>query len=452
MAKGDSHPKPPQQCQLNVGITNGDGAVVTIITDNDGTFSGVEDLPNNPGRYSISIHAGFGTGSSINISKQNYDTINHRLQDMNDNPLAIPLSGSVEIKSEVLVKTKPVVTWPPITAFKIADILPFDPDDDPNNLVHTFPPPELVFPSAPSKRFFRGDIAGVTTPLAPPFVDGANTTPPNMWMSYLLPKYRGLKMPDGTDCIEYYLNFYANVRGYTHLHLDRWQWDRAGYSIPDIIDLMKKIISYGLFISYWATGTGDNRSVGWDGGVKDLIAPILEAIIAAGIQDKVIVFVGEELNSGCVPGDAPNGIDGIINGTCALANPVDIPVYLHFTSNVPAWPASGIFPDWIAQFTGNKPGYGKIKGIGWQANQNDAAGHMGAHMYDTRRYYAAAGGLDMDVIVFETLATNNLYGKASEIDNVRRGWELNCCPINPQDAGRMNPTWGFCNGGLILPE
>lgn len=111
MAKGDqphSTPLTPQttDCQLNITIQNGSGACVKLITDLFGSYAGMED-PNYPGRFSIRVTAGGGTGSSIYISKDGYNTITHRLADTNGDPLEIPFSGSTEIRGETLVAVFP---------------------------------------------------------------------------------------------------------------------------------------------------------------------------------------------------------------------------------------------------------------------------------------------------------------------------------------------------------
>ena len=333
-----------------------------------------------------------------------------------------------------------VSPFPPEVDPFLGPITPYDPDD-PGGIVHTVLPPEalpLWNPQVRNIDVWRGDFGGVTTPLTPPLVPGCNTTPPNMWMSFLLPLYAGLTMPDGSDCIDYYMSQYV-ARGYTHLLLSRPDLVGSSMDIPTFVALCQHLKNtYGVYIAYWASGSSDPRDQTWD-TIQGLFVPWINALMTGNAVD--IVIVGEELNSWNIPG--PSGLDTIINGVCGLTNPANIPTYLHFTSNVPAWPASGSFSDWWAQFLGTTAGYGKLRGLCWQGNQNDPAGTMGAHLWDSRRIIGAAGGYAFIIPAFELLQTNQLYGRASETDGRRRGYEMCCCTRDglaniPPVAGSMD--------------
>jgi hypothetical protein len=331
-------------------------------------------------------------------------------------------------------------SFPPAVNPFLGSFLPFDVGND-TDQVHTTLPPEAIPLWVQQVRqidVWRGDAWGVTTPETPPEVPGCNTTPPNMWMSYLLPFYP-------FEWQSYYLGE-VTKRGYTHLHLDRWNWDQAGLMLPQVVELVQRIQQAGFYVSYWATSTKDDRSGGW-AGVQSLIQPVLQSLITGGCAKQLIVVVGGELDNGCVPGPGPTGLDGIINGTCGLTNPVGIPTYLHFTANTPGWPAPGMPIDaWWAQFTGNTPGYGTLKGLLWQGNQTDSAGLQSSHIYDARRYLASAGGQSLHCVAFELIGELQLFGGASETDGRRRGWELCCCTRGPNDTN-MPPVYGFGNGG-----
>lgn len=106
--------------QLNISITNGAGALVKLLPDLFPECIGVEDLPFNPGRYSIIVPPHMTSGGDIYIEKSNYVTIRHRLTDFQGNefdgkdnrPFGIPHYGSWELESEILQLTKP--PFPPV--------------------------------------------------------------------------------------------------------------------------------------------------------------------------------------------------------------------------------------------------------------------------------------------------------------------------------------------------
>ena len=304
---------------------------------------------------------------------------------------------------------------------------------DGGGIVHTTPPDNLQIPQGFTRDFWRGDIGGVMLPKTPPWVDGANSTPPEMTMSFLLPKY----VQFGTSVIDMFLTAHAE-RNYSHFHLDRGTAINT-LGLQGTLDLLAYIQSWGFFTSFWLCGTGDDRSGGWP-MLQPMIEPFLQILIAQGLADNSIALVGEELNSGCVPGGGPNGLDGLINGVCAITNPVGIPTWLHFTQNVPAWQAPGQDSvAWWGQFVG------KLKGLCSQLNPDDSAGAQGAHLWDAR-WRLAQASLDYRVVAFEIMATAQLYGRCTEEYGCLRGLENVYCP-----SGAPTPNApavaGFGNGG-----
>ena len=144
------------------------------------------------------------------------------------------------------VSQRPAIIVQPVTA------PPFD-SNDPGGDVSTSLPPEQVIPPSPTIGWWRGDIGGVTLPDAPPMVPGGNSTPPTMTMSFLLPWYTQTQY-GGTPQVDKILTAHAQ-RGYTHFHLDQTNWQAAGLSIPQAVDLFKYIQSWGFYTSYWGLGT-----------------------------------------------------------------------------------------------------------------------------------------------------------------------------------------------------
>lgn len=320
---------------------------------------------------------------------------------------------------------------------------PFEASDSQGD-VHTTPPTDLVIPVGPARDFFRGDIVGVMLKEAPPFVDGANTTPPEMVMSFLLPKY----VQFGTKWVDAILTAHAE-RDYTHFHFDRFQADAAGLSDKQFVDLIKYVQTWGFFTSCWLTSSSDDRSRGWS-SVGPRVTTFLDEMLARPDPQKFIALVGEELNNGCPPG--PGGADDIINAVCVRCNPVDVPVWLHFTANYPAWPEQALVDQsggnvdeacrrWWRRFPS------MLKGLCWQGDQNHSAGLMGAKMWDARRIIGAADP-SLLTVAFELLASNQFMGRASEEQGCLRGLEMLWCPNGTTGLPEVS---GFGNG-CRMPE
>ena len=256
---------------------------------------------------------------------------------------------------------------------------PFDVSDS-GGIVHTVLPPEQVIPTQPDVNFWYGDFAGVTLTEKPPFVPGANTTPPEMVMSFLLHEYDFVWQD---KILQAHMN-----RGYTHFHL-------GGESS---IDLFHHVQSLGFFTSYWATDTNKLKL----------------------LNDKTIMIIGGEINTKM----SPEALQVFINEVSNIAHSVGAKVGIHFTSNIPSWqPNSMSSYQWWASLEG------KIDFLCWQGDQNNSAGTMGAHLWDARFRVANHAR----VVAFELIASNQLYNKPladgrspTEDMGKLRGWEMLC--------------------------
>src|ERR1035437_1955225 len=158
---------------------------------------------------------------------------------------------------------------------------------DGGGIVQTTPPANLQIPQGFTRDFWRGDIGGVMLPKTPRWVDGANSTPPEMTMSFLLPKY----VQFGTPVIDMFLTAHAE-RNYSHFHLDRGTAITA-LGLQGTLDLIAYIQSWGFYTSFWLCGTGDDRSGGWP-MLQPMIEPFLQALIAKGLEKKSFLLVGEK--------------------------------------------------------------------------------------------------------------------------------------------------------------
>lgn len=337
----------------------------------------------------------------------------------------------------------------------------WDPSDG-WGLVHVVQPPDLTIPDSPTRGFFKGNPFGVLLDPAPPFVNGANTTPANMTMSYLLPKYKQFGMP----VIDQFLTKHAES-SFDMFHLDRWQADQAGMSDSDFCDLIAYCHTWGFFTPIWFTGSGDNRGGGWS-SIGARVNSFMKELLLRGqnFLDKVIALPGEELNNGCPPG--PNGADSIISNVCAAMNPVGVPVQLHFTSNYPGYPENAKpgedfdkkMVDWIAQWRGRVTGhyvqmdpYSPIAYTdpncynaknGRPTRMLSSAGYMGAKLWDIRRFWARAGFTTPCITAFELMGDPQLYGNCSEQYSALRGLEMLYCTSD----GSAPPLTGGCAARL----
>lgn len=359
------------------------------------------------------------------------------------------MTGDAHMAGLVLRPPVPQVPGAPAGSFAHLTLLPFDASDPGGGgIVHTTLPPEQVIPPPPNRRWWRGDFGGVTLDILPqnvvaqvPIINGltpqqigANTTPLNMMISFLLPWYT----PVGQQII---VNAHR-IRGYTHFHLDRHTWEAAGYTVTTILPLFQSLINQGFYVSWWALSSLDGHISNW-AAAQPFIQPMVNALAAAGIANKCILIIGEELNSYTDP--TPTGLDDIIRNTCALTNPLDMDTYLHFTSNVDSWSSAPFTQtSWWAQWPG------LLQGLCWQSNANDTAGTMGGHLYDARTYLGNADPNRLRVVAFETRAFAELFVPPTvpvhytEQMTCRTDWELICTTRRPQDP--FPPVAGAGNG------
>ncbi len=308
------------------------------------------------------------------------------------------------------IQLQPLVKpWPPLNPLPMPPITPFDPDE-PNNHVHTTLPPEQVIPTTRDPLWWRGDIGGVMLAETPPFVkkgtDGANTTPPEMVMSYFLDVYP----PEWQQKI---LEAHYR-RGYTHFVITRPAdtsdagWDRFGA-------LCQEIRRWGQYVCYWD---------------DDVTA--ITRMLAMGAMD--VLILGGELNSH----HSPDELMTLIKIATDRCRPLGVPVWLHFTANVPTWQRNDENDiAWVIKVVALG-----IVGLCWQGNQDESAGVMSARLWDARQRWGRAGA---PVVAFELLSTNQLYGKATETDGRRRGYEMVCATRDGKDW--VPPVAGYGSGG-----
>ncbi len=304
----------------------------------------------------------------------------------------------------------------------------YDPDDAGGVVSRSCPPEQTLPPD-----MWRGDFGGVTLAVDPntvPLVDGCNTTPRNMMMSFLLPQYARLWQ----DII---LTEHC-WRSYTRFHLDRWWWEHAGLGPTQAVQLMAYIHgSYALTTSYWGMGTSDGQQ---DlNGALALLMPTLNALIAAGptVCERTILIVCEETNS-CM---SPATLDALVVAIAPICRGAGIRLRHHFTARYPAWPNGGSPVDFWAR----QSALG-VEGLCYQAIPTDPAGTMAAAMWDARRYMGQADP-NLKLTAFELCAEEQLYGRRTEQDGCRLGLELT---FATRGDTNYPPVDGYGGGGCRL--
>jgi len=304
---------------------------------------------------------------------------------------------------------------------------------DPGGDVHTVCPPEQIIPSNPTKLWWRGDFGGMTLDRTPPLVQGGNTTPQNMVMTFFIDRYDREWQDE--------IIFAHCEKSYSHFHASPPE-DRTSLSnCNSQVQLFQYIQSYGNYVSYWGIGSVDQIAQhGWQ-AVSGLYLPFLNALQAAGSKtcENTILIVGEELNS-CT---TPDSLLDIVTNLSPICQSIGIDMWLHFTSNYPAWPRAGQTQQgfWEAMI-----GLG-VKGLCWQSNAYDLAGTMGGHMWDSRKVIPPPGRF----VAFETRAYAQLVDptlKYTEEVGCLTGLEMIYCPIAA--GSNILPVAGFGNGGRYL--
>lgn len=228
-------------------------------------------------------------------------------------------------------------------------------------------------------------------------------------------------------------------RGYTHLHLSGPGGTRENPTDPTDAAQIQKCVdfftycqSWGFYTSWWTGGAGRDKN--W-AATRPVIEPFLRALIDAGNPERNICIIGNELDGWNRPG--PDGLDDIIAGVCAICNPADIPVWLHFNSNKPSWQPDGMDPStWWRQWVG------RVKGICWQADHYNAAGLMSARMWDTRKILGRA---DRSLLTsaWELRGLPQLFGTCTEEGGCLTAWEMICAT---NDNTGLPAVAGSCNG------
>lgn len=330
--------------------------------------------------------------------------------------------------------------------------LPAWDQSDEFGIVHTTPPPELVIPAKYDPLFFRGDFSGVTlqgtyTPagggwvmtsgpwngLYIPFLVGANSTPPTMIMTPMLPLYWALGYRKLVDAC---LTEHA-WRNYSHLTWDQHPWNLEengmAFSIKQAIQWANIVKSWGFY------------NVMWSGEPFDASNPMWNQLANAKAMD--LAIVGEEVDSKVTSEE----YDAILR-SLILGGPLDgIPTCAHFTAGAKGgyplgFPRDTFITNW-ADFDG------KLH-LAHQANQNFSAGEQGADLVYTRRRVNLGGeggdgrpAPNSRVILFEIEASNELPGKVNEEYGCLRSLESLYCPADP--GMRM---FAGCGDGLRYPD
>jgi hypothetical protein len=305
---------------------------------------------------------------------------------------------------------------------------PFD-SSDPGGLVHTTLP--FTPPSTQSKTFWRGDFGGMTLATAPPYVPGANTTPPEMVMTFLLPFY--------TQPWQDTMIAAAVARSHTHFHLDQANWQSAGLSPTQAVALMQYVQQSIWYTSFWALGCPDGTP-DW-ATASPYLQPTLTALFAAGAAtcERSILVLGGELNRHI----SPVALADIASNVLPQCTDNGVDVWLHLTSNYVSWPVAGQSPQ---DFWQGMKALG-VQGLCWQGDQTDPAGTMGAHLWDARSEMAEADP-SLLVAAFELMATAELYGQCTEDNGCLRGFEMVCCPTGAPTPNAP-PVAGYGNGGRM---
>ena len=323
-------------------------------------------------------------------------------------------------------------------------LLPFDPNSPNGDIVHTTlaDVPEQILPAKPDIDWVNGDAWGMTldASMMPPLVVGCNTTPRQMLMSYLLPRY------DRT-WQDIMLAGHCQ-RNRSHFHLDEYTMDDCRLSVPQKIALIQYVQSWGFFTTYWGNIGPGNATLAQ---AQTYLSPLLRAVVSQTDCSKSIFVITEEMNSRTTPGGGGQGCDDIIRWVCSIANPAGLRVALHFTSNYGSWYAAPITNsiDWWVQFRG------MLWGLFYQANAYNDAGTISAQMWDWRRYLDDAAG-NFRLCAFELKGTPQLYGQCSEVCGARTAWEMICAtrvppnPNAPPVAGSGNGPWRPDGRPIIL--
>lgn len=313
---------------------------------------------------------------------------------------------------------------------------PFDQDDPPpdNNIVHTVLPPEQVIPDHfVDPLFLRGDFNGVThdknrwTKEPLPFLVGANSTPLEMLMSPMLPLYPRYWQ-------DAHLTEHAE-RAYDDLVISPEPWNAAEngrtFSPADILAWCKYVKSWGF------------RTVIWRGDPRLEIDRMMGTLLDAGVVNFYIH--GKEVDSVESSADyeaSLRRVDSYIGGR--------IPIGVHFTANFDrqmGYPIGAPRDDYMRDWSLYD---GRVH-LMQQLDGSATAGRQGAAMYYARLHVNCGigdaalgpGAPNSRVYAFETMATDQLYGRCTEAYGCLRSHELLC---GTRDNPRARPVGGALNG------
>jgi hypothetical protein len=345
---------------------------------------------------------------------------------------------------------------------------PWDPPRDPTGEeTHQVAPPELValiasLPPGGRRDVKIGDFAGLTLDPSwgdPPFISpvtgqdfGANSTPLNRIMSFLLPFYGRTKWLD--------IVLTENCwRSYSHIHFDHWNAQQAGLSDAQFAALMAYAQSWVGFTTFWGLV---NRGDSW-AEAQSSLEPLLNEIIKLGptVCERTTLIVGKELNTYT----SPDGLLDIVQHLSPICQGAGIAMDLHLTEDYDAWQGGTPGDQTQQQFwqTMHALGVGCLDWQGIPSENFGGVGAMGAHMYDARRLLGSVS-TDLTVCAFEPgVETNELYnaGNLDYEDQTKDweqrartiAWQLCCCPNGgtnyPAVAGTM-AGWSYPDGRPIL--
>lgn len=330
---------------------------------------------------------------------------------------------------------------------------PFDPSDS-GGIVHTTLPPEQVIPPHfTDPTWIRADFNGVTLPgsytptasaaivaaggvtmtsgrwagLFVPWLVGANTTPPTMLMTPMLPLYpRSVQ-----DAV---LTEHA-LRGYDDLIYDCAPWNAAangrGFTPAAIVAFSQYVRSWGFRPVLWR---GDPTQ-GCDAMFQTIIQQSTPSLYVHGeeVDSKMTSEAYEaslQLVNQYLGGRVPIGVHFTADGNRQMGYPI-------------GFPRDTFLNDW-------SPYDGRVH-LCEQLDGDASAGLQGASMYYARRYVNAGlgdgaqgpGAPHSRVIAWETMATKQLYGQCTEAYGCLRSWELLC---GTRDNPACLPVSGFGNG------
>lgn len=351
--------------------------------------------------------------------------------------------------SLITLSTGAVNPRPPVQQFPAIGP-PWDHSYPPEAIVYASLPDGDVVPTGRSRYWLNGDPWGVCLPpdRCPPWIPDCNTTPANMTMSYFTPYYLAMGRSDVIDW-----DFTARAeRGHWTMHYAASDLlDAFGGDVNKAADLMAAAVSWGFFVSYWATSKGMPRQ-SW-AMARPYVEPLYRACLARGIGDALVPFVGTELNADC----SPDELRDLTDGMCALMNPTGNFPYFHFSPGYPSWQRPGENPsDWWLTFAG------RVKGLAYQAiplidisvppstMDRIQVGIMGGKLYSARMIVPPI----FDFVNFEVTGTPLLYNQLcdetgipapsdyppgsfvstaflSETASCRVNYELQCCPPAP---------------------